>query len=71
MHPNSSNSPQQALEVDDFEDPLAAIADSRLYEDLWDDACMLDVVQYLKGSTDLQVPPEWQRLLPKTIPPTC
>ena len=36
-------------------------------ENLWHDARMEEVLVYLRGSQRLQVPPEFQQFLPKTV----
>ena len=40
---------------------------SASFEDLWLDANMPEVAQYLKGSCDLEIPPEWRALLPVSL----
>ena len=44
----------------------------QLYEqldwgDCWDDACMRDVVRYLRGSKCVSVPDSWRALLPQNL----
>ena len=37
------------------------------YDDLWEDAEMVSVVTYLRGSKTLCVPEAWRPLLPKCL----
>lgn len=37
------------------------------FTDLWQDASMVDLVQYLKGNRSLRVPAEWKGFIPSKI----
>ena len=37
------------------------------FSDMWDDARMVEVVQYLKGNTHLRLPKVWQDAIPKCL----
>ena len=40
---------------------------SATYQDACEDACLKDVVVYLRGCRGLEVPPEWRPLIPESI----
>ena len=37
------------------------------FDDVWEDAMRPQCVQYLRGSTSLQIPPAWRLLLPSDL----
>ena len=50
-------------------DPKVALSDKALYQDLWGDAHMTEVIVYLRRAKDLALPGEWKALLPTSLPP--
>ena len=55
--------------MDQTFDPKLALADKKLYADLWADARMTEVVEYLRGAKNLALPEDWQHLFPTSLPP--
>ena len=50
----------------DAPDPID-IYSSCHFDDLWEDAAMPEVVQYLRGNKSLKLPPVWRAALPKAL----
>ncbi len=44
-----------------------AIFESMKFDDLWEDAEMVEVLQYLKGNSGLEIPEEWKNVLPTKL----
>ena len=47
--------------------PAIQVFEAAPWSDVWDDARMVDVVQYLLGNNSLQLPAEWRRLFPAVL----
>jgi hypothetical protein len=47
-------------------DPIA-IYRACAFSDLWQDAGMPEVVQYLRGNSHLKLPDEWRSVLPASL----
>ena len=43
--------------------PLIALYASMEWGDLWEDASMMSVLRYLRGSKRLQIPSEWRPVI--------
>lgn len=43
------------------------VFESVSFADVWEDARMIDVVQYLKGNRGLKLPAEWQSVIPDSL----
>ena len=42
--------------------------DKELFQDLWKDARMWEVIRYLEGGCALQVPPDWAAVMTPLTP---
>ena len=47
--------------------PLTELFAAMPWGDLWNDADMVSVVRYLRGSKKLRIPPEWREVLLKGL----
>ena len=48
-------------------EPKLLLADESLFQDLWQDAQMPEVIEYLRGAKSLDLPPEWKAVFPKSL----
>ena len=48
-------------------EPKFLLADESLFQDLWQDARMPEVIEYLRGAKSLELPPEWKDVFPKSL----
>ena len=54
---------RQTLEVFENRDPKELLADPQLFQDLWSDAKMMDVIGHLRASKGLDLPEDWKAVL--------
>ena len=53
--------------MNDDRDPKDLLADPQLFEDLWEDAQMMDVVGYLRGAKGLDLPEDLKAVFPQVV----